>query len=178
MIFSESFFTVSEEIGAGHVICVYQGEQPSIEDFITNYNTSYNFASSNILKLIVKSSGSVDFVPTGIVTNPDSQGYTQAIKSFRSGTATWASIQVALHIDTNRYMNAQYNLDGYYFLSDNDVVRFQEGIKYEQNNYLTIVPVSDLTDNGVIKFRSIEFEHPNIADEDRAIDMSIIGSRS
>lgn len=197
MIFSESFFTPSNYIGSGFVICVYQGEQPSLEDFITNYNTSYNFASSNILKLIVKSGDRFNSVNNTIETDPDGQYYTQAIKSFRSGIATWASIQNA--IDFQGYpLNARENQDGYYFLSDtpvpgvsaNELEDFQQGINFAMSllpdlvDYyppplaLTIVPVSDLTGNGVIKFRSTEFEHPNVSDEDRAIDMSIIGSGS
>lgn len=179
MIFSESFFTPSGNIGAGNVICVYQGEQPSLEDFIANYNTSYDFASSNILKLIVKSG---DGGGNPFETDPDGQYYTQAIKSFRSGTATWASIIVAIQADVGG-MYARTSQDGYYFLSDNEVDSFQEGINYSLQPgqpylYLTIVPVSDLTDNGVIKFRSTAFTHPNISDEDRAIDIAIIGSRS
>ena len=200
MIFSESFFNPSNYVGSGFVICVYQGEQPSIEDYIANYATSYNFASSNILKLIVKSgaigSGSVN---NTIETDPDGQYYTQAIKSFRSGTATWASIQNAIgNIFSGQPKMARVNQDGYYFLLDtpvpgvsaNELEEFQWGINFAMDLLppidgrsppplaLTIVPVSDLTGNGVIKFRSIEFEHPNVSDEDRAIDMSIIGSGS
>jgi hypothetical protein len=188
MIFSEAFFTPSNYIGSGFVICVYQGEQPSIEDYIANYATSYNFASSNILKLIVKS-GEFSTITNTIETDPDGQYYTQAIKSFRSGTATWASIQNAYDA-SNMPLVAQVNQEGYYFLSDNELEEFQWGINFAMGLIppgdgnspppltLTIVPVSDLTSNGVIKFRSTEFEHPNISDEDRAIDMSIIGSRS
>ena len=179
MIFSESFFNPSHYIVAGSVICVYQGEQPSIDDFIANYNTSYNFASSNILKLIVKSGdGDINNI---IVTDPDGQYYTQGIKSFRSGTAMWASIH---HPDSGEGpMELPPNSEGYIFLSDSEVINYQQAISralFVSTNriILTIVPVSDLTDNGVIKFRSTSFTHPNISDEDRAIDMSVIGSRS
>lgn len=197
MIFSETFFNPSNYIGSGFVICVYQGEQPSIEDYIANYTTSYNFASSNILKLIVKSGEQFGSANNTIETDPDGQFYTQAIKSFRPGTATWASIQNAI-TGQGDPMVARINQDGYYFILDtfqpgissNELEDFQQGINFAMDLLppndgnsppplaLTIVPVSDLTGNGVIKFRSTEFEHPNISDEDRAIDMSIIGSRS
>jgi hypothetical protein len=86
-----------------------------------------------------------------------------------------------------------YNVEGYYFLSDNIVNSLQEniishlgdlnsGVELGLNGnptpagFISIVPVSDLSDNGVIKFRSTEFSHPDESDEDRAIDMSIMTS--
>lgn len=172
--------------GVSNLICVYQGIQPTIEEYVANYNTSYNFESENILQIIVK------FSKTGnslIYTDPDSPYYTQALKSFRSGTATWAAT-FRSNFGTGNERIPDYHPDGYYFLTDQIVNAIGNQIRtpaisiskvwpYTTLNdgavdgFISIVPVSDMNDNGVIKFRSTEFTHPPITDENRAIDMSV-----
>ena len=174
----------------GHVICVYQGIQPSITEYITNYDSAYNLSSPDILQVITyynqgwwqNSGGSF------IETDPDALYYTQALKSFRPGTATWASVSKVGNFVTNQ------DPAGYYFLSDSEVSTLNQSISYIINNgryekapsglrsglgggFVSIVPVTDMNDNGVIKFRSIEFSDPDGTDEDRAIDMSVTISK-
>jgi hypothetical protein len=172
MIFSKVWtrWTRPETPGSGSVICVYQGTQPTLEEYITNYNSSYSLAGPNILQLIFKSNNGVF-----LEINPDGSDYTQALKSFRSGTGTWASIHYIYGGDGGDFV-AEYNISGFYFLSDNKLSTIQYLISENIDNYnlTTIVPISDLTDNGVIKFRSTTFNHPDESDEERVIDMSIV----
>lgn len=188
MIFSKGWGNFESNMGyltpgVANLICVYQGVQPSMEDYVTNYNSSYNFSSPNILQVILKY---IILTPTSLVeTDIDSSYYTQGLKSFRAGIATWAS--------TFRVgFNPTPHPDGYYFLSDLELNSIQSNITTTystvvypssgtlNNSYLpgfiSIVPVTNMTDNGVIKFRSIEFNDPDESDEDRAIDMSIVTS--
>lgn len=176
--------------GRCQLICVYQGIQPSIEDYVTNYSTLYDFTSPDILQLILKNGRFNSVNQSLIETDPESETYTQALKSFRSGTATWASI-----VYVGDITKPDYNVGGYYFLSDSGVASLQQNIishlgslnsgvipNDALNNgnapsgLVSIVPVSDMTDNGVIKFCSIEFSDPDESDEDRAIDMSLLVS--
>jgi hypothetical protein len=167
-----SYYTPSQ----GNLICVYQGEQPSIEDYVTNFESLYSFSSSNILQLIWKTPRPV------IITDPENSEFTQALKSFNSGIATWAS---CIEYGYDGASGPQYNIEGYYFITDHEINNIQSSLIYQgpregpgpsniANSRITIVPVSDLTDNGVIKFRSTSFSHPDESDEDRAIDMKII----
>lgn len=198
MIFSENWGNFTSSYGSliflrpgrCQLICVYQGIQPSIEDYITNYSNSYDFTSPDILQLIFKNGRFNSVNQSLIETNPESEYYTQALKSFKSGTATWASI-----IWIGDGASPEYNVGGYYFLSDSGVTSLQQNIishlgslnsgvipESGLNNgnaypgFVSIVPVSDMADNGVIKFRSIEFSDPDESDEDRAIDMSLLVS--
>lgn len=183
MIFSNNAWinTIGQEqvamLRTGGIICVYQGEQPSAADYVANYNTLYDFSGPNILQLILKNPHD----RAKIITDPDDPKYTQGLKSFNAGTATWASIHY------NASFQPEYNIEGYYTISDATVNGIQVFIKYNQpgsgsniagpelkalENFL-IVPVSSLIDNGVIKFITTEFSHPDEGDEDRALDMSI-----
>jgi hypothetical protein len=210
MIFSEEWGNFSSGYGnliflrpgRCQLICVYQGIQPSIEDYVTNYSTLYDFTSPNILQLILKSGRFTSYNHPLIETDPESETYTQALKSFRSGTATWASI-----VYVGDITEPDYNVSGYYFLSDSEVYAQESSAEIYEDTSLqrliishlgnlnsgvipndalnngnapsglvSIVPVSDMTDNGVIKFRSIEFSNPDESDEDRAIDMSLLVS--
>ena len=155
-------------IGWGNTICVYQGEQPSIADFVSNYNTSYTFTSPDILQLIVKNPKEL----SGVITDPESSEYAQGLKSFNSGLASWASI----HYLYNENIIAQYALEGYYEISDELTTYIGGRIQHQigsTSHRVTLVPVSSLSDNGVIKFLSTSFSHPDEADENRAIDMVI-----
>jgi hypothetical protein len=168
------------------VICVYQGVQPSMAEYIENYNSSYNLSSPDILQAITNYNGSANYNDSGgsfFETNPDGEFYTQGLKSIRSGTATWAAV-ISITEEFAGWLEP--NPDGYYFLSDEQVAFLNNQIYESINNGVlrpinpglgqglaSIVPVSDMTGTGVIKFRSIEFTDPDETDENRAIDMSV-----
>ena len=114
MIFSGQFRQPSGYIGYGTAICVYQGVQPTMDEYIADYDTSYNFASSNILKLIIKANAT----PTILQVSQDQYNHTtQAIKSFNSGVATWASIHRIPGDQSGGGGASHFSPEGYYFLS-------------------------------------------------------------
>lgn len=190
MIFSDEWstpYSVWHNPSNCNFVCIYQGTQPTMEDYITNYDSSYNFSSPDILQFVMKFP--MEKIPGGnqgnsIVTDPENEYYTQALKSFRHGTATWA---VIFHYAYGQ--DPIYNLEGYYSLTDEAMVGIEQQIQlqlarpiyifapssmqYNLTGLISIVPVSDLYENGVIKLRSIELVDPDDADEDRIIDMSI-----
>jgi hypothetical protein len=161
MIFSQGFVGMSGLSGA--IIAVYSGTQPTMADYIANYETSYNLASSDLLQVIL-TSGIGSNNPRRIVTGSGSSGYTQGLYSIRSGTGTWATIRPAT--------GATYDANGFYSLTLSAVQSAFSSVP-TQNSTVTIVPVSDLSGTGVIKFNSTTFSHSDTADEDRALDLSI-----
>ena len=52
----------------------------------------------------------------------------------------------------------------------------QNLFSFDNSNNTIIVPISDLSGTGVIKFNSTSFSHPDTDQEDRALDLSIIAS--
>ena len=168
MIFSGNFINMTNLALGGSVIAVYSGTQPTMADYIANYTSSYNFSSSTLLQIVL-TSGIGSSNPRRIVTNSNTSGYTQGLYSIRSGTGTWATIRPAT--------SASYALSGYYALSSAQAESAFGSIP-TQNSTVTIVPISDLSGTGVIKFNSTTFSHPDTNQEDRAWDLSITISRS
>ena len=162
MYFSNNWFKLDTLQGA--VIAVYSGTQPTMADYITNYTSSYNFSSSNLLQIILTSGIGSSGGSRTIVTNSESSGYTQGLYSIRSGTGTWATIRPATA--------ASYALTGYYGLTSAQA-ESAFGSTPTQNSTVTIVPISDLSGTGVIKFNSTTFSHPDSGQEDRAWDLKI-----
>ena len=163
----------------GNWIAVYSGTQPSMEDYIANYESLYSFTGSELLQVVllhdinynpVFGNPSINIVTAlsfDIVTDPDVLGYTQGLYSVRAGEGTWATIR-------NKSLSFDDELEGYFTLSEFSVQNLFDN-SYDAIIYNTIiVPVSDLTGTGVIKFYSTLFSHPDIDQEDRALDLSII----
>lgn len=174
MIFSEHFIRMHSlyydnyEGQNGVIIAVYSGIQPTMEEYITNYNSSYNFSSSNLLQIILTGGIITTVNERRIVVDPNADGYTQGLYSVNAGTGTWATIRPI-------GSKPVYNLEGYYELDESAIVSVQNIFinTPTQRNIVTIVPISDLTDTGVIKFNSTTFSHPDIDQEDRALDLRI-----
>lgn len=164
MIFSENWFKMSP-LSVGGLVAVYQGTQPTLADYIENYESSYNFDSPDILQIILtggtlQSNGTIK----RIETNPENLGYTQGLYSIREGIGTWAAI-----FPTSPASNS---LEGYYELTNAQeyMTMFLSNGAFQS---AMIVPISDLSDNGVIKFNSTSFSHPDQDQEDRVLDLSI-----
>jgi len=174
MIFSSGWVPIS----FGNWIAVYSGTQPSMADYIANYETLYSFTGSELLQVVLpfrftsddgESSHSYGLVTwhNGIITDPEVQGYTQGLYSIRAGEGTWGTIRQKNNAPRRE------ELEGYYALSESEV---ESLFLSEYSTNTAIVPISDLTDTGVIKFNSTLFSHPDSDQEDRALDLSIIAS--
>lgn len=110
-----------------------------------------------------------------IISDPEREGYTQALYSVREGTGTWAAIRWASD-------PSQDNIDGYYQLTLEQVQSMKilssggnegDGPQFNFLDIVTLVPISDLAGTGVIKFESTEFTHPDLDQEDRVLDALI-----
>ena len=163
MIFSGHFINMNGLTG-GAVIAVYSGTQPTMADYITNYVSSYNFSSSDLLQVVLTGGITKPGDSAIIETNPNNSGFTQGLYSIRSGTGTWATIRPATA--------ASYALTGYYGLTSSQA-ESAFGSTPTQNSTVIIVPISDLSGTGVIKFNSTTFSHPDSSQEDRAWDLKI-----
>jgi hypothetical protein len=163
MIFSGSFIFMNGLTG-GAVIAVYSGTQPTMADYISNYTSSYGFSSSDLLQIVLTGGITKPGDSAIIETNSNNSGYTQGLYSIRSGTGTWATIRPA--------SAASYNVLGYYTLTSGQA-QSAFGSTPSQNSSVIIVPISDLSGTGVIKFNSTTFSHPDTDQEDRAWDLKI-----
>lgn len=175
MIFSDSWVNrIGADLG-GTVVCVFQGTQPTMAEYIANAN-SYRFDSTNLLQVIltgtVGGGGS-----TPLITDPNTLGYAQALYSVRAGTGTWATLASGTGEGQEVAFDSYENLDGYYSLDPSYAESLANSYTY-YNQSFAIVPISDLSGTGVIKFNSTVFSHPDSADEDRALDMSMTVSRA
>jgi hypothetical protein len=82
-------------------IAIYSGPQPTMEDYIANYDSLYSFTGSNLLQ-VIKANGygfsneSIETIYT-IVTESETEGYAQGLYSVRAGEGTWATLRPSLY---------------------------------------------------------------------------------
>jgi hypothetical protein len=136
------------------IMLVYEGSQPNILDFVVNFN-DYKWTGSKVLQAYVN----VDLLGSPFsarryrIVKNSASGTDYGAFSKKSGTAAWA---VLMH----------ENLV-------NDLVQINSGagsINFLRNitdtDAFMIVPVSDLSDNGVLRFSNLNFTHPHVSGSD------------
>jgi len=128
-------------------IAVYSGDQPTASEYATNFSSNYTWGSGNQLLAIygvINSDAVYDNETVNIATSPStgvaqlsepSNSYTITRKA-QAGTASWAVIFTSVDARDKVYNGGSLSDSADYFL---------------------IVPVTDLTGNGVIKFSTVEF---------------------
>jgi len=160
--------------GNSFLIAIYKGNQPTAEEYIQNYSEMYGRQSPDLLQLVItnnlkyrgvqENSSSWGGVEKYIETNPDNLDYTQGLCSIREGEGTWAALFPGIGPATDV-------VEGWYEIA----ISFLPST-LNSNSGVIIVPISDLTDNGVVKFDSVNFSHPDEAAEDRALDFVLRAS--
>lgn len=136
------------------VMLVYEGPQPALLDFIVNFN-DYKWTGSKVLQAYVDVDllGSVFSANRYRIAKDSASGTDYGAFSKKAGQAAWA---VLIHQD----------LVG-------DLLEINSGtgsINFTRNvansDSFMIVPVTGLSDNGVLRFNNINFIHPHVSGSD------------
>ena len=127
-------------------IALYEGNQPSINDFVANFSNNYNQSGGNTLQIYntygifneqFPSQNSMRFAKR---TGPD---ITYSKQSIRSGTASWAAI---------------------FYQNSSMPTTITDDTKF------IIVPVSNLSGPGILKLRSTTVTYSNASSDNLIAD--------
>jgi len=141
------------------IMLVYEGSQPNILDFVVNFN-DYKWTGSKVLQAYVN----VDLLGSSFsakryrIAKNSASGTDYGAFSKKSGTAAWA---VLIHEDLISVDNSNrlISVD-----SSSGTINFLRNIT--DTDAFMIVPVSNLSDNGVLRFSNLNFTHPHVSGSD------------
>lgn len=139
-----------------NIVVIYKDVQPSKDDFITNFSTTYSWTQTTTSTAVLQAYENVDLGTTEVSgdyrvykTSPSGTSYGPYVKN--TGTASWAVL-----------FDSSSSGDLLEFNNDNNTLTFLRDVT--DDDIFMIGPVSTLSSSGIVKFASLNFEDP--AEED------------
>lgn len=136
------------------VMLVYEGAQPTLLDFIVNFN-DYKWTGSSVLQAYVNVDliGSVLSAKRYRIAKDSVSGTDYGAFSKKGGQAQWAVLIHQDHVGELLEIN-----------TGSGTINFTRNI--DNSDTFMIVPVTGLEDNGVLRFNNTIFTHPHVSGSD------------